>query len=65
VRPLLDAVWFVAADDALRLERLISRHIEFGKPPDVARAWATGTDQRNARVVEATRGRADLLVRLD
>ena len=34
VRPLLDEVWFVDIDNAVRVPRLIARHIEFGKTPD-------------------------------
>lgn len=64
VRALLDEVWFVDVSDALRVGRLVTRHIEFGKEPDDARAWALGPDQANAGRVLATRGRADLLVRL-
>ena len=61
VRPLLDEVWYVDGDDD-RLRRLIDRHRRFGKDEAAAVAWATGTDERNARVVAATRDRADLVV---
>lgn len=62
VREQLDAVWFVDADDALRTRRLVARHIAFGKAPAAARAWVQGTDQRNADLAAATRGRADRVV---
>jgi pantothenate kinase len=62
VRELLDDAWYVALDEGVRLDRLIRRHIDFGKPPDAARAWATGTDQRNAELVARTRARADLVI---
>ena len=61
VRPLLDEVWYVDDDDA-RLDRLIERHRRFGKDAAAAVAWATGTDERNARLIVATRDRADLTV---
>jgi pantothenate kinase len=64
VRPLLDEAWFLEPDEEVRIERLVARHVEFGKPPAAARAWSLGTDQRNAELVQATRGRADLIVRL-
>jgi pantothenate kinase len=64
VRPLLDEVWFVDVDDALRVPRLIARHIEFGKSPDEAREWVMRSDEANAAVVAATRDRADVVVRL-
>lgn len=64
VGPLLDVVWYLDVDDAVRLERLIARHVAFGKEPDAAREWSLGSDQRNAEVIEATRGLADRVVRL-
>ena len=60
VRAALDETWYVAADEALRVERLIQRHVDFGKPPDVASEWVHRSDQRNAELVEATRGLADV-----
>lgn len=65
IRDLLDETWMVDVDEGLRMERLIARHIQFGKAPDAARAWATGTDQRNAELIEKGRARADFIVRLD
>lgn len=62
VVPLLDEAWFVEPDDGLRLERLIARHEAFGKSPDAARAWALGTDEANARLIRASRGRAAVVV---
>jgi pantothenate kinase len=64
VRGLLDDAWYVAPDEETRIAWLIARHVEFGKPPDVARAWSLSTDQRNAELVAATRGRTDVVVRL-
>lgn len=64
VRPLLDECWFVEVDDALRLDRLTARHAAHGKAPSAAYAWARGPDERNARLVAATRDRADAVVRL-
>jgi pantothenate kinase len=59
---LLDEIWYLQPDDALRQERLIDRHIAFGKEPDAARAWALGTDERNAEVIDASKARADLII---
>ena len=64
VRAYLDEVWYTDLDQSERLRRLIERHVEFGKPPDQAVAWATGTDERNAEVIRATRDHADLIVLL-
>ena len=63
VRSLLDEVWYLETAEETRLQRLIRRHIEFGKAPDAARAWVLGTDQRNAELIATTRPRADLRVR--
>jgi pantothenate kinase len=65
VRPLLDEVWFVDIDDAVRVPRLISRHIEFGKSPDAAHEWVMRSDEANAALVAQSRDRADVIVRLD
>ena len=62
VRPLMSEVWYVDLDAEERLRRLVERHIRFGKDETAAAAWATGTDERNARVIMATRDRADLIV---
>jgi pantothenate kinase len=64
VRAQLDVVWHLVMDEALRVERLVARHVEFGKSPDEARAWVARVDQANARLVEAARDRADLVVDL-
>ena len=61
---LIDETWFVEPGDDLRHQRLIARHVLFGKDPQAARAWALGTDEDNARVIAATRDRADLVVAL-
>jgi pantothenate kinase len=62
VRPQLDEVWYVDLDQEERLRRLVERHVRFGKEEAAAIAWATGTDERNAEVIMATRDRADLIV---
>jgi pantothenate kinase len=64
VRAQLDAVWHVVVDETLRVERLVARHVLFGKAPDAARAWVERVDGANAVLVEAARDRADLVVDL-
>jgi pantothenate kinase len=63
VRALLDETWFVEIDDEVRVGRLIRRHIEFGKTPEQAAEWVGRLDEQNARLIAATRDRADLIVR--
>ncbi|MEU4622690.1 nucleoside/nucleotide kinase family protein [Actinoplanes sp. NPDC023801] len=65
VRELLSEVWYAELEPAERMRRLIERHIRFGKEPAAAVAWATGTDERNAELIAATRSRADLIVPAD
>ncbi|WP_093770981.1 nucleoside/nucleotide kinase family protein [Streptomyces sp. yr375] len=63
VRAALDEVWFCELAEAERVRRLVARHEEFGKGHEAAVAWVSGTDQRNADLVAATRDRADLVIR--
>lgn len=65
VAPLIDMSFFVGVDHDIRLRRLIERHVRFGKSPDAAVAWATGPDETNARLIDATAARADHEIRLD
>ena len=62
VRSLLDEVWYVELDEGSRIERLVQRHMAFGRDRHTATARAWGTDQRNAELVHAFRGRADIVV---
>ncbi|MFT4219414.1 MAG: nucleoside/nucleotide kinase family protein [Microbacterium sp.] len=59
VRPELAEVWFVEPPEERRKQWLVARHERYGRDPDAARAWALGTDQRNAELVLATADRAD------
>jgi pantothenate kinase len=64
VRAHLDLVWHVRVDEAARLERLVARHVEFGKSPAAAREWVERCDQPNAVLVEAVALRADRVIDL-
>lgn len=61
----MNEVWFSSPDDNIRRERLIARHIRFGKTGDAATAWANGPNQHNADLVMATRPHADLIISED
>jgi pantothenate kinase len=61
---LVDLTFFVELDHDIRLARLVARHERFGKSPADALAWATGPDEANARLIEATASRADHIIRL-
>ncbi|WP_411118913.1 nucleoside/nucleotide kinase family protein [Streptomyces sp. 058-1L] len=64
VRGLLDEVWFLELDPEVRVRRLVERHVRYGKPPALARAWVERSDEANARLVERGRDLADVVVRL-
>ncbi len=55
---MLDEVWYVDIDDAVREERLVRRHQQFGRSAEEARAWVESTDAPNARLIAQTRVRA-------
>ena len=65
VRPVLDEVWFCRPEEGLRLERLLARHIRFGKSPEFALSWIDRTDRLNAELVDATAALADLVIDAD
>lgn len=62
VRAQLDEVWFMDTPSDVRLARLVDRHVEFGMERTVAEAWASGPDEANARLIEATRPSADRII---
>ena len=63
IKELLDEIWYVDVDDSLRLDRLTKRHEQFGRSADEAAAWVAGTDEPNARLIEASRLRASFVFR--
>ena len=64
VRQQCTEVWYCEQDEELRLQRLIQRHIQFGKSPAEAEQWVRTVDERNAGLILATRARADLVITL-
>lgn len=65
VREACDEVWYCEQDNTLRVQRLIERHILFGKSPAEAEAWVHTVDEKNARLIQETRSDADLVVTLE
>ena len=61
VRELLDEVWYVDIPDALRVQRLTQRHVQFGRSAESAASWVENTDEPNARLIEASRARASFV----
>jgi pantothenate kinase len=62
IRLQLDEVWFVDAPPALRLSRLVERHVSFGMDRAAAVAWANGPDEANAVLIQATQPAADRVI---
>lgn len=48
VAPWLDDLWSVEVDDAIRRQRLIARHVAFGRTPEAAERWVRTVDDPNA-----------------
>ncbi|WPU09102.1 nucleoside/nucleotide kinase family protein [Pseudarthrobacter oxydans] len=65
IRARLDEVWFVDTPPALRLGRLVERHVSFGMDRQAAEAWAAGPDEANAVLIQATRQAADRVIPWD
>ena len=62
VRRSLTEVWFCDLPDDIRRERLVTRHIRFGKTLAHAQQWVDEVDQRNSERIEAARRLADLVI---
>jgi len=64
IYPLLDHTWFIEIDDEIRVQRLIARHVRYGKTHEEAEAWSRGSDETNARFIGLTAYRAENLIKL-
>ena len=62
VPPLLDDVVFTTLDAQIRIDRLIDRHVAFGRSRAAAVEFVMRSDERNTALVEASRDRATLVV---
>jgi pantothenate kinase len=63
-RQQLDQVWFLEApDETVRIERLIARHVRYGKPLERARTHVLTSDEANAALVASHRDQADRVLR--
>ncbi|CAM8641072.1 CoaA Panthothenate kinase [Comamonadaceae bacterium] len=59
VRDLLDEAWYLDLEPAVRRQRLLDRHVRFGRSKQEALDWIRDTDEPNAIRIEGTRHRAD------
>ena len=64
VFPLLDHTWFIEIDNEVRMQRLIARHVKYGKTPEEAEYWSRGSDEANAQYIELTAHRAASVIKL-
>ena len=63
VRIVLDEAWFLFIDDDLRVQRLIDRHLRFGRTlAEAEERVLHGTDHVNALMVNSSKAGADLLI---
>jgi pantothenate kinase len=62
VAELLDECWYIQVDERTRTERLIARHMQFGRSRKEAVERAHGSDLRNAHLVVRTKARASRVV---
>lgn len=65
VRDQFDEVWYCDAPDGLRRERLVQRHVRFGKSAQDAHRWVDQVDEPNARRIIARRHLADIFINLE
>ena len=61
IRGLLDEIWYVDIDHSVRRDRLVKRHMRYGRSQIEAQDWVANTDEPNAVRIEATKHRADVL----
>ncbi|WP_435100221.1 nucleoside/nucleotide kinase family protein [Arhodomonas sp. AD133] len=54
----LDETWYLHVDPPLRRQRLVARHVRFGRSPPAARDWVASVDEPNAALIAASRPRA-------
>lgn len=63
VQALLDETWFVDVPQDVRVGRLTQRHQQFGRSAQDAADWVQHTDEPNARRIEASQAKADVVFR--
>lgn len=62
LRELFDLAGYLDVDDAVRVERLVARHVRHGRSPDESRTFVRESDEANATLIAATRPRADVII---
>jgi len=62
VREVVDEIWYLDVPQDLRWDRLLARHMQFGRTRQQALDWIASTDEPNAVRIAQCRQRADVLV---
>jgi pantothenate kinase len=62
VRAFLDETWWVDAKEQVRQQRLIGRHVRFGRSQAAAEEWVFRSDEANAAIVARDAESADLII---
>lgn len=62
VPDLLDEVWWCALDSEVRVERLVTRHVETGRDVSDATEWVLRSDEANAQRVDGGVELADVVL---
>lgn len=62
VRELLDESWFLNISREIRNQRLLERHMRFGRSREAAIQWIAQTDEPNAERIERSRPHADWVI---
>lgn len=65
VRSVVDEVWYLDVQEAVRHQRLLERHMRFGRSRAQALAWIAQTDEPNALRIAQGRALADQWVAWD
>ena len=65
VRSVLDETWFLEIDSGVRQQRLLERHMRFGRSREAALEWVAVTDEPNAQRIERSRHRANWVIQGD
>lgn len=64
IRPILDLCVYLDIDAATRVQRLIRRHMSYGRSRAEARRFVLNSDELNAALIEETRHEADLVLEI-
>lgn len=62
VREVIDEIWYLDVPQDLRCDRLLARHMQFGRTHQQAQDWIASTDEPNAVRIAQFRQRADVQI---